>query len=198
MREVGNETDPDWELVARINREHLIETRLAPADLLFVFGTRHGVREFVEEAARLWHQGFYRHAMVSGGSTPGDAEPEAVIIKRLMIEAGVPDGVILTEDQATNTGENVIFSMPILDREIGLANIRSLIAVGKLCTSRRYLMTLQRHWPDVEKMLVAVNWFGVPRDEWHLHEHSRARVLSEFNKIEPYLAQGFIAPWPPA
>ena len=191
-------SDIDLDLVVRINREHLIETHLAPADLLFVFGTRHGVKEFVAQAARLWHEGYYRHAIVSGGATLGDPEAEAVAIKRQMVDAGVPGGIVLTEDKATNTGENVIFSLPILDAQLGLANIRSLIAIGKLCTSRRYLMTLQRHWPEVEKMLVAVNWFGVAKQDWHLHPLSRARVLGEYDKIAPYMAKGFIADWPPA
>jgi uncharacterized SAM-binding protein YcdF (DUF218 family) len=198
MQSVPEDTPLDPDLIARINREHLIETRIAPADLLFVFGTRHGVDEFVAEAARLWRARFYRHAIVSGGATLAEPEPEAAVIKRLMIDAGVPGDIILTEDTATNTGENVILSLPVLDQAIGLAKIGSVIALGKLCTSRRYLMTLERHWPDVDKMLVAVNWFGVPRDDWHRYQLSRARVLREYEKIAPYLARGFIAPWPAA
>jgi uncharacterized SAM-binding protein YcdF (DUF218 family) len=182
--------------IERINREHLVFTPLKPADLLFVFGTRHGVDEFIAAIAELWRLGYFRFAIVTGGATLGDQETEATVLARRMVAVGVPEAAILTEHAATNTGENVIFSLPLLDDRIGLANIRSLIAVGKLCTSRRYLMTLQRHWPEVEKMLVPVNWFGVPREDWHLHDHSRRRVLSEYRKIEPYKAAGFIAEWP--
>tara|TARA_E500000305_G_scaffold53421_1_gene42648 strand:- start:7 stop:612 length:606 start_codon:yes stop_codon:yes gene_type:complete len=182
-------------LIEKINKEHLIETPIKPADLLFIFGTRHGVAEFIEEAARLWRRGFYRKAIVSGGITPGGTKPEGTVMKHLMIEAGIPDEIILTETQASNTGENVSLSLPILEREIGLANIQSVIAMGKLCTSRRYLMTLERHWPEVEKMLAPINWFGVPRADWHLHPLAKQRVLSEIAKIEPYLAKGFIAEW---
>lgn len=186
----------DDDLVTRINAEHLIKTPLVPADLLFVFGTRDGVQGFVDEAARLWCGGYYAAAIVSGGLTPGADETETAIIKRGMIAAGIPAEIILEEHTATNTGENVIFSLPIIDRVIGLRNIKSVIAMGKLCTSRRYPMTLHRHWPEVEKMLVAVNWFGIPEREWHLFRHSRERIVSEYEKIEPYLAKGFIAPWP--
>lgn len=184
------------ELVEQVNSEHLIQTDLRPADLLFVFGTREGVDEFVGEASALWRAGYFKRAIISGGVTPGSSFSEAQVIFERMVEAGVPREAILLEDRAQNTGENVIYSLPILDSEIGLNNIVSLIAMGKLCTSRRYLMTLERHWPDVEKMLVAVNWFGVPREEWHLHAHSRKRVLSEFHKIEPYMEKGFIVEWP--
>ena len=42
--------------IAEINAKHLIETPLAPADLLFVFGTRldEGLR--AAEACRLWRE----------------------------------------------------------------------------------------------------------------------------------------------
>ena len=113
-----------------------------------------------------------------------------------MIEAGIPSDMILEEHRATNTGENVIFSLPIIEEHLGLANIRTVIALGKICTSRRYLMTLQRHWPDVHKMLVAVNYFKTPRDRWYEDDAFRERVLWEFAKIEPYKRAGFIVDWP--
>ena len=57
--------------IAEINARHLIETPLRPADLLFVFGTRADVSERVDEACRLWREGYFRRAIVSGGITPG-------------------------------------------------------------------------------------------------------------------------------
>lgn len=57
-------------------------------------------------------------------------------------------------------------------------------------------MTLQRHWPEVEKMLVTVNPYDVPDQLWHTHPELAARVLLEWSKIEPYKAKGFIANWP--
>ena len=184
------------ELVERINREHLISTPLEPADLLFVFGTRQGVSEFVEAAADLWRRGYFRWALVSGGPTLGIAEDEATVLARLMEEAGVPRDVILTEHEAMNTGDNVIFSLPIIEARIGLTTISSVIALGKICTSRRYLMTLQRHWPEVRKMLLAINWFDHPVERWPEHPEFRDRVLSEWHKIEPYKEYGYIAELP--
>ena len=180
------------DVIRAINSRHLVRTPLAPADLLFVFGTRHGVAEFVDRAAELWRAGFYRWALVSGGPTLGDPEDEAAVLSRLMVEAGVPRGVILTEHAAMNTGENVIFSLPILERRIGLANIGSVIALGKVCTSMRYLMTLERHWPAVRKMLAPVNYFPHPVEHWPRHPDMRAKVLAEWAKIEPYKTAGYI------
>ena len=57
--------------IAAINAQHLVETPLRPADLLFVFGTREDVDLRVDAACRLWREGFFRRAIVSGGVTPG-------------------------------------------------------------------------------------------------------------------------------
>jgi hypothetical protein len=63
-------------------------------------------------------------------------------------------------------------------------------------TARRYPMTLHRHWPDVEKMLVTIDGFATPRALWHTDPEFRRRMLREWDKIEPYRAKGFIADWP--
>lgn len=182
--------------IAAINSEHLIETPLRPADLLFVFGTRIDVDIRVAEACRLWREGYFRRAVVSGGVTPGSDLSECAIIADAMVARGVPADVILREDRAMNTGENVIFSLPIIDLALGLANIRSVICLGNSWTARRYPMTLHRHWPGVEKMLVTVDSFAVPRARWHTDPELCRRVLGEWDKIEPYKARGFIAEWP--
>src|SRR5713101_3776891 len=153
--------------IAEINAKHLISTPIKPADLLFVFGTREDVARRVDEAFGLWREGLFRCSIVSGGVTPGAELSECEIIKAAMVERGIPPERILEEHRATNTGENVIFSLPILEASLGLANIRSVICLGNSWTARRYPMTLHRHWPDVEKMLVTVDGFKTPRALWH-------------------------------
>lgn len=182
--------------IALIDAEHLISTPLKPADLLFVFGQRTGASEVADAATDLWRRGLWRHALVSGGATQGNPRTECSIIKEAMVRDGVPAALILEEHRATNTGENVIFSLPVIDRELGRANVRNVICLGKICTARRYPMTLQRHWPEVEKMLVTVNPYAVPVERWHEDPVFRRRVLDEWRKIAPYRAQGFIADWP--
>jgi uncharacterized SAM-binding protein YcdF (DUF218 family) len=184
--------------IAEINAIHLIRTPIKPADLLFVFGTCEDVACRVDEACRLWREGFFRWSIVSGGMTPGSNLSECQIIKTSMVERGIPPERILEEHRATNTGENVIFSLPVLDAALGLSNIRSVICLGNTWTARRYAMTLHRHWPAVEKMLITVDSFATPRALWHTDPAFRVRVLWEWDKIEPYLAKGYIAEWPPA
>jgi uncharacterized SAM-binding protein YcdF (DUF218 family) len=182
--------------IAEINAKHLIQTPLRPADLLFLFGTRVDEVLRAETACRLWREGLFRRAIVSGGVTPGSALSECAVIKPLMVAGGVPADLILEEHRAMNTGENVMFSLPIIDAALGLKNIGSVICLGNTWTGRRYAMTLQRHWPEVEKMLITVDNFVTPRERWREDPEFRRRVLREFDKIEPYKARGFIAEWP--
>ena len=182
--------------IAAINAEHLVITPLKPADLLFVFGTRVDVDERVDEAVRLWREGYFRWSIVSGGITPGSDRSECDIIADAMMARGIPAEIILREDRAMNTGENVIFSLPIIDAALGLANIASVICLGNSWTARRYPMTLQRHWPEVEKMLVTVDGFATPRALWHTDAEFSRRMHAEWDKIGPYLARGFIVEWP--
>jgi len=182
--------------IAEINRTHLIDTPLRPADLLFVFGTREDVGLRADTGARLWREGLFRWSIVSGGVTPGSEQSECTIIKAAMAEAGIPADKILEEHRAMNTGENVIFSLPVIDAALGLHNIRSVICLGNTWTARRYPMTLHRHWPAVTKLLLTVDSFATPRALWHTDAEFRRRVLHEWDKIEPYKARGFIAEWP--
>jgi len=187
---------PSAQEITDINARHLIRTELKPADLLFVFGTREDVPRRADEACRLWREGFFQWSIVSGGVTAGAALSECEIIKAAMVARGIPPERILEEHRALNTGENVIFSLPIIDAALGLANIRSVICLGNSWTARRYPMTLHRHWPEVEKMLVTVDGFDTPLSLWHTDPVFRSRVLAEWDKIEPYKAKGFIAEWP--
>jgi uncharacterized SAM-binding protein YcdF (DUF218 family) len=182
--------------IAEINRRHLVDTPLQPADLLFVFGSRKDAARRVDEACRLWREGFFRWAIVSGGMTPGSHLSECAIIKAEMVARGIPADFILEEHRAMNTGENVIFSLPVIDAALGLKNIRSVICLGSTWTARRYPMTLHRHWPEVTKMLVTVDSFATPRALWHTDPEFSRRMLREWDKIEPYKARGFIAEWP--
>jgi uncharacterized SAM-binding protein YcdF (DUF218 family) len=189
---------PSADEISEINRTHLIDTPLRPADLLFMFGTREDVALRVDTAARLWREGLFRWAIVSGGVTPGSEQSECTIITAAMAAAGIPADNILEEHRAMNTGENVILSLPIIDAALGLDNIRSVICLGNSWTARRYPMTLHRHWPEVEKMLLTVDSFATPRALWHTDAEFRRRMLHEWDKIEQYKAKGFIAEWPEA
>lgn len=184
------------DVIAAVERELLVETPLKRADLLFVFGTRHSVPEFLRVIEELWERELFRFALITGGPTRGERATEARVLADGMVAFGFPPERLLLEERASNTGENVIFSLPLIEERLGLTNVKSLIAVGKYYTSGRYLMTLERHWPNVEKMLATVHYNRHPRRDWHADPGSREKVLLEWRKLQQYLAADFIAPLP--
>ncbi|MBS0277162.1 MAG: YdcF family protein [Proteobacteria bacterium] len=177
---------------ARIGRYMLVRTVIEPADLCFVFGSRDGVDAYVDTVATHFQAGYFPRIVIAGGDTGGDIA-EADDIKARLVARGVNAAAIICERASTNTGENVAMAMPLIDREIGLENIRSLIAVGKISSSRRFLMTLKRHWPEPRRMLLPVNYFGAGADLWWEDEAFRMRVMREWNKIPSYIEKGFLA-----
>ena len=182
----------DPALRQRITRYLLVESRLEPADLCLVFGTNFGCEAFADKAAEIYSKGLAKRFMVSGGVPAGEGSVESLHLKALMVERGIPADLILTETRATNTGENVRFSRPVVEGAIGLDGIRSVIGIGKIYAARRYLMTLAREWPGVKGMIAPINDFGVDASRWDEHPVLMRRVIEEWNKIPGYLVEGFI------
>jgi uncharacterized SAM-binding protein YcdF (DUF218 family) len=162
------------------------------ADLGFLFGTRHGVEEFCWTAHSLWQRKMFDRLLISGGATHGKPGTEAEVICERLLQLGIPRDVMILETAATNTGENVMFSRRKLSETMALDDIKSVLVIGKICSLRRYLMTLERHWPGLVMSASPVNFFGVGKEHWHTHAEFRARVLAEFEKIPDYLKRGFL------
>jgi uncharacterized SAM-binding protein YcdF (DUF218 family) len=179
-------------LLNRIGRYVMIKTPVEVADLAFVFGTLDGVEEFAGEIDRYWKRGFFPWIVIAGGSTQGNPNPESDVLFNKLVELGVNENCIICERNSTNTGENVQFSLPLIKQHIAFDRIRSIIAVGKISSSRRYLMTLERYWPGPKKMILPINHFGVAEKRWFEDSEFKARVIEEWNKIPRYLALGFL------
>ena len=161
-------------------------------DVAILFGTRHGLEDFVRDTVTLWTERRFRTIIVSGGRTANLPETEAQCLVDLLLANGLPRDVILIEDRATNTGENVSSSKELMaDRNMPAP--ASILCIGKICSSRRYAMTVRRHWPDVTTVVHGVNYFGEPTETWWRHDEFRNRVLSEYAKMPGYISAGFIA-----
>ena len=162
------------------------------SDLGFLFGTRHDVAEFCETAYKLWQDGMFSRLLVSGGLTGDSPVAEAELVDERLVKLGVPESVLLLETAAKNTGETVQFGRARVAEVMDLAAVRSVVVIGKICSTRPYLMTLQRHWPGLRLSVCPVNYFGVPDECWHEHDEFRHRVLNEFDKIPGYFTKGFL------
>jgi uncharacterized SAM-binding protein YcdF (DUF218 family) len=179
-------------LIERIGRYIMIKTPIEVADLAFVFGTRDGVEEFADEIDRYWKRGFFPWILIAGGSTQGNPNPESIVLYNKLVDRGVNGSCIICERNSKNTGENVQLSLPLIKQRIAFDRVRSIIAVGKISSSRRYLMTLERYWPGPKKMILPINYFGVPENRWFEDSEFQARVMAEWDKIPRYLALGFL------
>src|SRR5690349_14670926 len=131
-------------VMERIGCYVMIKTPVEVADLAFVFGTRDGVEEFTYEIDRYWKRGFFPWIVIAGGSTQGNPNPESEILCNKLVDRGIDESRIICERNSKNTGENVQLSLPLIKQRIAFDRVRSIIAVGKISSSRRYLMTLER------------------------------------------------------
>lgn len=169
----------------------LIETSVTRADLCIVCGGQNA-DHLARHAAALYHRGLAPRFIVTGGIATDDGRLEAHQMRDVLLENGIPAEKILVEACSTNTGENMRYAMSLLEQDGSFQKIKSVIVIGQIHASRRFLMTLERHWPEVIKMFTTPNYYSVSRDKWFKDETFRADVLREYAKIAPYKAKDFI------
>ena len=181
----------------QIQAKMLPKTVLKPADLLIVFGTTYGIDLFVENIVSLYQKGFCKYVLCTGGNVAKygtKTAAESVIIRDLLVANGVPAEKILVETKSKNTGENLQFSMPILEEKFGgVDGINSIIGVGKIHATLRFLMTMCKYFPVAEKMFFPINVFGCDENLWYLHDKFYQKLMAEVDKVEEYLEKGFVA-----
>ena len=169
------------------------KTEIKPADLLIVFGTTYGIDLFVKNIADLYKNGFLKKYIIcTGGNSflyKNNQCIESNLMKNLLVQNDIPESMILVENKSKNTGENLQFSIPILQQAFGeIENIKSIIGVGKIHATLRFLMTMCKYFPKQEKMFYPINVFG--ENDKLLEE----KLAIEAEKIPEYLQKGFIVP----
>jgi hypothetical protein len=174
--------------------DHLMieSTELYPADLAFVFGSVAFCDELVEKTYELYDKGYFPKIIACGGVINKQGTLESHYIRDRLNQKGIPKSDILVEDKSTNTQQNIENAKIIIDKDIGLKNIKSLIGIGQLYAARRYMMTMKRRWPEVFNMHASVNGFGKPRSKWFKDKDFSRFVLSEWNKLQEYPKKDFI------
>jgi uncharacterized SAM-binding protein YcdF (DUF218 family) len=90
--------------------------RLGSAEAIVILGCGSAARLAcrVERGVELFRQGAAPLLLLSGGGH--GAEPEAVIMRRLALAAGVPEAALLLEPGSRNTSENASESARLLRR----------------------------------------------------------------------------------
>lgn len=186
----------DADFRGRIRDYVLVQTEIAASDVCLVFGSRIAVKDSVDKVHELWRRRFCKHIVVTGGNTSPYSGPEADFIADKIIDRGIPESSITRERQSMNTGDNVTFALQHLQKDGRIDSTESIICVGRIYASRRYLMTLQKHWPSITKSLSTTNHFGVGIAGWYEHHDFRKAIMTEYIKIEEYLRRGMITELP--
>ncbi len=109
----------------------------APVALL-LGGNPNNAAPRAKAAAELYHSGRVPFIVPSGGvkwDIGGEMISESHYMKRILMEAGVPEEAIILENQATTTKENMIFGTLQINRKLKFEKVDHVIIV----TSRSHM-----------------------------------------------------------
>ncbi len=173
-----------------ITRFLFIADQPEPVDLCFVLGSP-SISSIVP-AVEMFARGFAPKLLISGRGPSPDNVPEWRTYRDYAIANGVPASAIFVEENATNTRENFLLSVPIVEAAIGWRNIRAVAIAGKPFHMRRALMTARVHWPAHLRfvMLPSSAPDDPPASTWWETEAGRGYVLSELRAIGTYALAG--------
>jgi uncharacterized SAM-binding protein YcdF (DUF218 family) len=136
---------------------HHMRHELRPCDVAIGLGSHDlGVATF---AAELYERGLFKLLVFSGANSPDTTarfpHGEAYHYREHAIDLGVPESVILVEPHATNTGENISLSRPLII-QAGITP-ESLMLISKPYMERRAYATCRKVWPDVNVVCASVS-----------------------------------------
>ncbi len=161
------------------------------SDAIFLPGGSHP--EQPEYAAELYHQGYAKWLVPSGGISVkrdewpgvrskgdiynGDYHSDCEFLTDVLRKNGVPASVIIGEDRSGHTRDNAFLSRKAVDRK-GL-EIKTGLIVCKAFHARRCLMLYQMAFPEARFRVCPVNCYNITRDNWYQSEAGMNRVLGE-------------------
>ncbi|MBS4193572.1 YdcF family protein [Lederbergia citri] len=175
-----------------------INDDLEKGDCIMVFGSSKAVQYRLPKALQLYHEGRANKLLFSGGvAWNGNSFPEAIVLKNKALDLGIPEEDILVETISTNTKENILASLLVLDRHFDLHKVKRLLIVTASYHMRRTYLTLKTYMPSwIEFSLCPAEDQSTKIDNWFLNVHGRKRVMEESRKIITYIKEGAIVDAP--
>jgi uncharacterized SAM-binding protein YcdF (DUF218 family) len=188
-------TDEVLTLAKKVWNYHLMHHTLVKSECILVLGS-HDTR-VAERAAELYLQGYAPVVVMSGGlgrlTKESFTQSEASLFAKIAMEQGVPKEAILIEDQSTNTGENVIFSRKLLEKNGRRPS--SIILVQKPYMERRSFATFKKIWPEPA---VCVTSPQISFEDYPTPSLPIERVINimvgDLQRIKLYAEKGFQIP----
>ncbi len=171
---------------------HQVNHTLEKSDSILVLGS-HDTR-VAERGASLWLEGLAPYLIYSGGLgnfTKGLwDEPEADKFAKIAIDMGVPEEVMLIENQSTNTGENIRFTQKLLEQNS--LDPERFILVQKPYMERRSYATFKKHWPDKQLLVTSprIAFEAYPNEDISMAIVIQSMV-GDLQRIREYPKKGF-------
>lgn len=190
-------TDEDLKNARVLWHYHRLDDPLEPSDVIIGLGS-HDV-SVAQYAAELWHLGLAPKILFSGANAPTTVgqfpRGEAVHYREIAIGLGVPEGAVIVETRATNTGENVEFSRETLS-SLGIP-VSNGIVVTRPYQQRRARATFSKAWPGFEARYSAApsefdDYLRTIGDERRVIE----MLVGDTQRIPLYARRGYSAPEP--
>nr|WP_086828506.1 YdcF family protein [Streptomyces sp. NRRL B-24572] len=150
-----------------------------------------------DATVHLYRRGLAPVIVFTGATSPTtrDRMPrgEAEHYRERALELGVPDGVVLVEPRARNTGDNIRFSRELL-AERGV-DVASVLLVSKPYEERRAYATARKVWPEVEVVsassaMTLTEYVGSVGDARLVLD----MLVGAVQRLMAYPAQGFMIP----
>ena len=150
-------------------------------------------------AAQLFLQGYGGWLIISGGNAhandllyTGWSESEAAHFAKLAVDKGVPSSKIIIEDQAANTGENIMFTYNLLAKKHQQPT--SFLLVQKPYMERRTFATFKKQWPRSNAEIIVTSP-PIPYEEYFDDQNKKEHVLNimvgDLQRICEYSKRGF-------
>ena len=180
-----NSGDTDFKKLIEKITEYLGEDdKLEKSDVIFVFGSKSAGR--ILRAVALWKAGWAPKIWISGGSPIYERnEPEALTLKKIALESGVPEECIFTEPDSITIADNCRKGLNLMDeRQI---KFQKMILVTSWFTQKRAWMTMEKYLPVNTKLfktkakMEADNQLSPTK--WYESDYGINIVFNEFLKM---------------
>ena len=174
---------------------HALETPLESSDVLLVFGSND--LRVAERAVEIFQANLVPKIIISGNvgrssqnSNFGQAEAE--VLAQAMTDQGIPTNKIILEKEATNTGENIDFSLKLMQK-LGL-NWQKFILLQAPYMQRRAYSAFCKTQPDRSAFSTTVRtpFLEYPYGEEITFTHLIEMLVADTQRLELYFAKGFL------
>ena len=153
-------------------------------ECILVFGSYLDIDERLKVAIELFKEKRAPFILFTGGKGKTGSLPETKIMKEKAITLGIPENVILTEEESNNTTENILCSLLVLERKFLLQNIKRLIIVSSPFHIQRLSLTLSRYMPKwIQYSYCYDNNSPLSKDNWQNDQTAKERVEYEAKGI---------------